>query len=388
MSTPDLQDGDVPPDPHQDNHPLNETLEEAAASRDETDPRAKYHRMLQIPPPVWVELEWWGDLLRNPTSGQYAFGEAGHVLCPTWGDGSGTGTGGTIQVGSLEVLQWMGAWLPGALRHTSNWKELDTLRLTLEQIQEDPARRDAVTGSTLFYFTDNEVTYYISNSCSSRIPALHELVMDIKRLERELDVHLEVVHVPGKTMIKQGTDGLSRGVWISSNHESCPTTNYTHSVFDPVLPTPQLAAWASQLCGCPTTALERDWYRPWGDQGFLHQLTVWMPPPTVAQQLLSYLLALWTESPWDTGFIAIIPRVMQRDWSYLSRFLQRVGAFSWETVPCGENPNTLPIPIVVLYAAPHRCALSPPRQRAPPLSAHEKWHRQQAESLRGLSEAS
>jgi hypothetical protein len=27
--------------------------------------------------------------------------------------------------------------------------------------------------------------------------------------------HLEVIHVPGKLMIHQGTDGLSRGLWMT-----------------------------------------------------------------------------------------------------------------------------------------------------------------------------
>jgi hypothetical protein len=36
----------------------------------------------------------------------------------------------------------------------------------------------------------------------------------IKQLELELDLILEAVHVPSTTIITEGTDGLSRGIWV------------------------------------------------------------------------------------------------------------------------------------------------------------------------------
>ena len=65
------------------------------------------------------------------------------------------------------------------------------------------------------YFTDNDVTYWVTSNGSARTPSLHSLVVEIKTLELALNVRLIPVHVPGVVMISQGTDGLSRGVWAT-----------------------------------------------------------------------------------------------------------------------------------------------------------------------------
>jgi hypothetical protein len=58
-------------------------------------------------------------------------------------------------------------------------------------------------GATLFYFTDNLVTYYIVSGGSSSSPELQKLLRRLKYLELVLEIRLEVVHVPGKHMIAQ-----------------------------------------------------------------------------------------------------------------------------------------------------------------------------------------
>jgi hypothetical protein len=68
----------------------------------------------------------------------------------------------------------------------------------------------------VFYFTYNEATYNIFEKGSSQTLSLHILVQQLKSLELALGCRLEVIHVPGTTMIiTQGTDGLSRGVWAN-----------------------------------------------------------------------------------------------------------------------------------------------------------------------------
>jgi hypothetical protein len=77
-----------------------------------------------------------------------------------------------------------------------------------------------LAGIVLFYFTDNMTTYCVVQNGCSHNPRLHELVRDMKHVEMDLHCQLEVVHVPGTTMIGQGTDGLSRGVWCTTLHDS------------------------------------------------------------------------------------------------------------------------------------------------------------------------
>jgi hypothetical protein len=111
-----------------------------------------------------------------------------------WGDGSGTGTGGTFELPSGLLCMWKGKWTPAVFHFSSNWKELSTLKLSLLQIRDD--NLEAVCGTTVFYFTNNSTTYWISSSGSSTSPALHRLIKDIRLLELELSCTLQVIHVP------------------------------------------------------------------------------------------------------------------------------------------------------------------------------------------------
>jgi hypothetical protein len=111
------------------------------------------------------------------------------------------------------LRMWKGKWSPLVYHFSSNWKELQTLNLTLQRIEEDDTI--AVRGTTVFYFTDNSTTYWIAASGSSKSASLHSLIEAIRTRELRLGCYLEVIHVPGIVMIQQGADALSRGIWIS-----------------------------------------------------------------------------------------------------------------------------------------------------------------------------
>jgi hypothetical protein len=74
----------------------------------------------------------------------------------------------------------------------------------------------------------------IVSSGASTSPLLHRLIVDIKTLELELDCQVEVVHVPGTAMIAQGTDGLSRGVWVTPLHDPVNQKSLLAEVFAPI----------------------------------------------------------------------------------------------------------------------------------------------------------
>jgi hypothetical protein len=124
--------------------------------------KALYYTPIILSEACMEDLGWWKHfLLTNP--GNYSRnGTAGNIL-GTWGDGSGTGTGGTVETlgqTSLPKLEaWMGAWNPCVYRFSSNWKELRTLLWTLERLELSGAHN--LNGVTLFYFTDNMTTYYV-----------------------------------------------------------------------------------------------------------------------------------------------------------------------------------------------------------------------------------
>jgi hypothetical protein len=76
---------------------------------------------------VKVDLRWWRAFLLHEES-QFARSIASATLVPMWGDGSGTGSGGTFVIPGGPLQMWKGRWSVAAFSFSSNWKELSTLK--------------------------------------------------------------------------------------------------------------------------------------------------------------------------------------------------------------------------------------------------------------------
>jgi hypothetical protein len=70
--------------------------------------KAMYHTSIELSDACMMDLGWWHDFLEaNPGNASHS-GTAGTLL-GTWGDGSGTGTGGTIEEQEANHMDtWMG----------------------------------------------------------------------------------------------------------------------------------------------------------------------------------------------------------------------------------------------------------------------------------------
>jgi hypothetical protein len=139
---------------------------------------------------------------------------------------------------------WMGAWNGTVHSFTSNWRELRTI---VETLKREEVVFNKLRGRMVFYFTDNEVTYNICKKDSLKTLSLHLLVQQIKALELTLGCHLEVIHVSGTTMMTQGTNGLSRGIW--ANGFNTYFKSFAVEVFLPSLPSRSLIQWALSHTG-------------------------------------------------------------------------------------------------------------------------------------------
>ena len=330
---------------------------------------------------VKEDLQWWRTYLQHE-GGRFARSVRSATLIPMWGDGSGTGTGGTFELPEGPLRMWKGKWSPAVFHFSSNWKELSTLKLSLLQIRdEDP---DAVQGTTVFYFTDNSTTYWISSSGSSASPALHRLIEEIRLLELELTCTLQVIHVPGLLMIDQGTDGLSRGIWMSALQGLQDSHELTQAVFDPLRFDPLLVeSYVSRFCLADKYTY-CDWNSVWDARDYFHRLTVWFPPPEIARQVITFMLESWSECPLTTSSLFFVPRTVPAFWWGLSRHLVELPSIYPHLTPLRCQPR-LPIPIVVLYLPPHERSLpTKDRLARPPMAANAFWHRQQAALMRGL----
>jgi hypothetical protein len=89
---------------------------------------------------------------------------------------------------------------------SSKWRELSNLVLYLCNLAEEEDLR----GYEIFMFTDNSTAKAAFWKGTSVSPQLFELVLQLKQLELCHDIILHVIHISGKRMKAQGTEGLSR----------------------------------------------------------------------------------------------------------------------------------------------------------------------------------
>jgi hypothetical protein len=337
-----------------------------------------YYTMCTLTPEVRQEMQWWIRILQS-NLGRSIRGDRSGTLVPSWGDGSGTGTGGTINCPDGPFKMWMGQWSPTVYHFSSNWKELKTLLITLQHLKHTGTDLDGVT---VFYFTDNSTTYWIAKAGSSGSPGLHLLIEQVLLLTLDLGANLQVIHVPGVVMIDQSTDGLSRGIWATDLQGLMDPHEMNVAVFEPLPVDMELALHYVHQYQLPGQAVYHHWTQHWGRALFNH-LSVWFPPPELAQQVLIGILEAWVEQPATTSALLFIPRTCMHSWAGLSRHITELETI-YPLVTALRHPPRLPIPVVVLYIPPHTRSLPTHRMEYSSLPPGARWHTAEAEKVRGL----
>ena len=106
----------------------------------------------------------------------------------------------------------IGLWSAAEEAESLNYKELKNLVDTVSK----EAKAGRLQDCELFMFTDNSTAKSCFYPGSSKLRQLHALVMVLRTLEMTYGMTIHVIHVSGKRMIAQGTDGCSRGL-----HQAC-----------------------------------------------------------------------------------------------------------------------------------------------------------------------
>ena len=295
------------------------------------------------------------------------------------------GTSEFLDTQGSQIETFMGTWRGHVHSFDSNWKELRTLLYSLEWVTLRFPQK--LVNTTLFYFTDNVVSYYVVHNGSSTSSRLHELVLMIKLLEVKFHFRLEPVHIPGKLMIHQGADGLSRGINLSANRMLHSTVIESSLALQAAPYSFHLIKWVMELLNWNphTKWIHHSDTSNWTAQGILHTLSVWTPTPECARQAIDYFLSTWVEAPWDSSAIFIIPRVLQKEWNYMSRHIYEFGVYDPSLLPTECNYNS-PIPFCVLVCCPFVRRLPDPErlEQHSVTLPHEEWYKHQAEYVRGL----
>jgi hypothetical protein len=348
-----------------------------------------YYTRVALDQEEWLDLTWWEEALQLDIQVQ-AFSSCQGTLGISYGDGSGSGTGGTVQIlGRAGVgppmEAWMGTWRPQVHHFTSNWKELRTLEHTLERELEKDGR---LKNATLFYFTDNMVSYYIVSGGSSASPELQKLIRRIKFLELALSIRLEVVHIPGLHMIDQRTDGLSRGLRFAGGRLKRTPEAETLRVFEALPATPATLAWFDQVSRAFRHYHRWEYLEARATWSFHHvsgRASVWFPAPEWAHQIMEAVVNAWEENPWHTEAFFVVPRVFQTNWGRVSKHIHELEIFPATAIP--DYGEITDIPCVLLHLPCYVRSLPSSNRRLeqPSRPQGEQWHREQAEHVRGLS---
>ena len=151
-------------------------------------------------------------------------------------------------------------------------------------------------------------------------------------------------------MIREGTDGLSRGVPLQ------PLYKYEGNSLLPLLwraatPSQQLLDWALTKINLPWESnakwLFHEDYTDWSRSKILGCNGLWCLTPGFGKQAILQALYTWVETPTLCGHIFIIPRIMQREFGRVSKFVLFFGQHF--DLPLPFVPL---VPFVLLYIPP------------------------------------
>ena len=236
----------------------------------------------------------------------------------------------------------LGIWTAEEQQESSNYKELRNL----VESTEVEAQAGRLSNCEFFLFTDNSTAESCYYRGSSKSKLLHELVLRLRVLEMRYGVLLHVIHVSGKRMIAQGTDGCSRGSLMEgvmagedmlsfvdlarSAHERCPALvdwikEWT-GVDDLEPLTPE--GWFEEGHGIIGGETDKNgvWIPSHGPKG---KTFLWSPQPAVADAMLEELLKARHKRT-DTFHVVAIPCLMTPRWR---RLFNKACDFTFEVSP-------------------------------------------------------
>jgi hypothetical protein len=127
---------------------------------------------------------------------------------------------------------------------------------------------------------------------------------------------LHFIHISGKRMIAQGTDGLSRGNTMQGVLQGAAFSGFVPLHLSALeRQTSPLTNWVNSWFG---SVGEFTWLKPedWYYQVQFEKRCIWCPPPAAAEAALEQLVKSIHKQPYQTHLV-LIPRLMTAFWRKL-----------------------------------------------------------------------
>jgi len=212
-------------------------------------------------------------------------------------------------------------------RHRKRILQLSRICKNLVETLEAEADDGRLDNVTLIIATDNstaEAAVYKGNSTNEK---LFNLIIRFRTLELKVGGKFLVTHVSGKRMVKQGTDGISRGhlrEGISIGEQMLSFCPWNISALDR---SKNLTTWLLEVFGKKLEFLEpHQWFNRGHDHAggkrdesgfwrlnFRKGNFVWSPPPAAADAALEELRKARLKRRNSTHFI-VIPKLLTPLW--------------------------------------------------------------------------
>jgi hypothetical protein len=230
-----------------------------------------------------------------------------------FGDASGTGFGSTIRKSNGKIEWKSGVWSRTMVEeHNSNLFELGNIVFALEDLHD----KGELDGHEIFMFTDNataEAAHFHGTSKTGK--ALFELVLRLRIIEMQGNCRIVMVHVAGKRMIWQGSNGLSWGdenAGVMNGEEMMSFVPLHKSV---IQRSPKLLNWMWSWLGDKSGKHKVSLLQPedWPSAHAQGGMYVWTPPPAAAEVALKWLGQSIHKRPYNTHDI-LLPRLMTLWW--------------------------------------------------------------------------
>mmetsp|Transcript_7983 Transcript_7983/g.19280 ORF Transcript_7983/g.19280 Transcript_7983/m.19280 type:complete len:1317 (-) Transcript_7983:1541-5491(-) len=295
---------------------------ESSKIRSHQDPDAP--RCVQLKPRLSDDISALKYLMSDPTPRpRRVRGTQGRKVIYCFGDASGSGFGFTMEQHGILHYHY-GQWSTIADGKSSNWREARNL---LEGLKLS-ARDHSLQGLEVFIFTDNTTTESAFWKGTSKSRELSEIILEMRRLEMTTDLILHVVHVSGKRMIKQGTDGLSRADHSSGVMQGESMVQHIPLNEDAFVRSPKLhKKFISLLDGMDFTFLKP---HQWFDEYHAYGNYVWIPPPAATDAAVDLLNKARHKRP-ESLHLVVVPRLMTGRWRRaLTRTSDTYFKIDWE----------------------------------------------------------
>ena len=223
----------------------------------------------------------------------------------------------------------------------------------------------------VFSFKDSSTAEAVASKGSSTSPLLYELVVRLFKLSTTFSCSIHVIHVSGTGMIKQGTDGLSRGDMLEGVLKGRDVLSYVPVHLSALERDAFLKEWILEWTtqkGYKTAEFLKpcNWFKKdHGIRGYRENIDgrvipsyskgalIWTPPPAATRYALEELRQA-RHNRQNSLHIFIVPKFMTPEW-YSQLYKAVALIFS---LPAGHanwaSTNHKPLTIAICFRYIHR----------------------------------